>query len=195
MTAWVLSRALFIGLAFGIVVSLSGCDVFAPRSPASPIGEGGTFVQPDAPDLVVENIRAAIAELNTANYRRSLADDLMYQPTAAAEASDPSLWAGWSKTQDVSSFTTIAEAARLSNGHNLRLEDQSVEIGNARYTLDATYVLIVRHRRADVPDTLQGRLIWEIEQGSDGLWQLHRWTDRQLGNSPSWSDLKAGFAK
>lgn len=188
-------RPAFIGTMVLLVALLAGCDLFAPRTPADPISEGGTFVQPDAPDLVVDNIQAAIAELNTANYRRSLAEDLVFQPTAAAEASDPSLWGGWSKTQEVSAFTTIAEAGRLSNGHLLRLEDQSIEVGDMRYTLDATYVLVVRHSRADVPDTLQGRLIWEIEQDTDGLWYLQRWTDRELGNSPSWSDLKAGFAK
>ncbi|HMB94294.1 MAG TPA: hypothetical protein VKP65_25825 [Rhodothermales bacterium] len=188
-------RPIFIGMIVLLFTLLVGCDLFASRTPADPISEGGTFVQPDAPDLVVDNLQAAIAELNTANYRRSLAEDLAFQPTATAEASDPSLWGGWSKTEEVSAFTTIAEAARLSNGHLLRLEDQSIEVGDTRYTLDATYVLVVRHSRADVPDTLQGRLIWEIAQGNDGLWSLQRWTDRELGNSPSWSDLKAGFAK
>ena len=46
-----------------------------------------------------------------------------------------------------------------------------------------------------MPDTVQGRLVWEIEQGDDGLWRLQRWTDQELGNSPSWSDLKAEFGK
>ncbi len=183
-------------LLCAFLVLAAGCDLFAPRTPEAPISEGGTFTQPDAPDLVVDNLRAAVAELNTANFRRSLADELAFTPTAAAQARDPSLWAGWNKTQEVGAFTTMAEAARLSPGDNaLRLADQVVEVGAARYTLDATYLLVVRHRRPDLSDTLQGRLVWEIEQATDGLWYLRRWTDRELGNSPSWSDLKATFGK
>ena len=174
---------------------LAGCDVFAPRSPEDPINEAGTFTQPDAPDLVVDNLQAAIAEMNTANYRRSLSEDLTYEPTAVAQARDPSLWASWSRTEEVSYFTTLAEAARQSTGHLLRLEDTATELSDTRFTLDAAYVLIVQHRRPDVPDTVQGRLIWEIEQGPDGLWSLRRWTDQELGSSPSWSDLKAEFGK
>jgi hypothetical protein len=173
----------------------AGCDVFAPRTPEAPASEAGTFTQPDAPDLVVDNLRAAITEMNTANYRRSLATDLTFEPTAGAKARDPSLWASWGPTEENSYFTTLAEAARQNSGHLLRLEDTATEIGDTRFTLDAAYVLVVRHRRPDVPDTVQGRLIWEIEQGEDGLWALRRWTDQELGNSPSWSELKAAFGK
>ena len=190
MYAW-----LFALLGLLCLVLNTGCDVFTPRTPAAPIGEGGTFIQPDTPDLVVDNIRAAIAEMNTANYRRSLAEDLVVEPTAAAAQSDPALWSNWGKTEEVSAFTTMAEAARLSSGHELRFQESSVEVAETRYTLDATYLLIVNHRRASVPDTVQGRLVWQIEQDTDGLWRLARWTDQSLGTSPSWSAMKAEFGK
>ena len=190
-----MSRFTIIATAVLSAILLAACDVFAPRSPEDPINEAGTFNQPDAPDLVVENLRAAIAEMNAANYRRSLAEDLTFEPTAVAKARAPSLWASWSRTEEVSYFTTLAEAARQSTGHLLRLEDTATELGDTRFTLDAAYVLIVQHRRPDIPDTVQGRLIWEIEQGPDGLWALRRWIDQGLDNSPSWSDLKSEFGK
>ena len=188
-------RVTRIGTALLLAALVAACDVFSPRTPEDPISEAGTFTQPDAPELVVDNLQAAIAELNTANYRRSLAEDLAFEPTAVAQARDPSLWASWSRIEEVSAFTTLAEAARQSTGHSLRLEDAATEVGDTRYTLDATYVLVIRHRRSTVPDTVQGRLVWQIEQGTDGLWTLRRWTDQELGNSPSWSDLKAEFGK
>ncbi len=190
-----LSFPAILYLLSSIFVLFPAWNLFAPRTPEDPISEAGTFIQPDAPDLVVDNLRAAIIEMNTANYRRSLAEDLTFEPTAVAQARDPSLWASWSRTEEVSTFTTLVEAARQSSGHTLRLEDSAIELGDTRFTLDATYVLVVHHRRPNVPDTLQGRLIWEIEQGADGLWALRRWTDQELGNSPSWSDLKAEFGK
>ena len=188
-------RLSLIGMVVLLATVPAACDVFSPRTPEAPITEAGTFTQPDAPDLVVDNLRAAIAEMNTANYRRSLATDLAFEPTAVAQARDPSLWASWGATEENSYFTTLAEAARQSEGHFLRLEDTATELGDTRFTLDAAYVLITLHRRPDVPDTVQGRLIWEIEQGDDGLWALRRWTDQEVGNSPSWSDLKAAFGR
>ena len=178
-----------------MLLAQAACDIFAPRTPETPVGEAGTFVQPDAPDVVVDNLRAAIAELNASTYRRSLHEGLEFEPTAVAEARDPSLWASWGRAEENGYFTTMSEAARQGSGHLLRLEDTTTELGETRYTLDATYLLIVRHRRAGAPDTLQGRLIWEIELGQDGLWSLRRWTDQEVGGSASWSDLKAEFGK
>ncbi|MEX0601291.1 MAG: hypothetical protein WD205_11645, partial [Rhodothermales bacterium] len=74
-----------------LALSLSACDVFSPRSPEHPIEDVGTFIQPDTPDQVVDNIRTAVAELNARNYRRSFADDLTFTPTTDASARDPSV--------------------------------------------------------------------------------------------------------
>ncbi len=182
-------------LLFASVLHLAACDLFAPRTPEEPVGQAGTYYQPVTPDVVVENLRASVAELNAANYRRSLDLQLEFEPTAIAEARDPSLWASWGRAEENSYFTTMAEAARQQSGHVLRLEDETTELGETRYTLDAHYILIVRHGREGVPDTLQGRLIWEIAQGADGLWALSKWTDQLVGNASSWSDLKAEFGK
>lgn len=172
-----------------------GCGVFDPRDPEPPNTEGGTFVQPDAPDLVVENLQNAIAELNTQNYRRSLDEDLAFEPTASALARTPALWPGWSRSEEVSYFTTLVEAAQSGQIRELRLSDTIEEIGEDRYVLEATYLLVVQHRRPDAPDSVQGRLLWQIEPDTEGLWHLRHWRDQELGSSPSWSDLKAEFVQ
>lgn len=177
-----------------LAVAVAGCDLFAPRAPEDPIGEAGTFQQPDTPDLVVSNLRAAVAELNTDNYRRSLAEDFVFVPTADAEARHPAL-TGWTRAEEISYFTTLAEAARLHSGHELRLADQVVNPGETEYVLEASYILTVHHGRPGVPETVQGRLVWEIAQDEDGLWRLARWTDQTLGSGSSWSDLKAEFVQ
>ncbi len=183
------------GIVIAAILAWLACDAFLPRTPADPIAEAGTFIQPDEPDAVVDNLRAAVAEMNAANYRRSLGEEVIFEPTAVAKARDPSLWASWGRAEEDGYFTTMTEAARQGTGHLLRLDNMAAEFGESRYTLDAQYFLVVNHRRAGVPDTVQGRLIWEIEQGPTGLWALGSWTDQQVGGSPSWSDLKAEFAK
>lgn len=176
-----------------LLVVLAGCDLFAPRRPEPPIDDSGTYVQPDTPDQVIENLRNAVAELNAQNYRRSFADDFVFEPTATAQARDQSIWNGWSVQDEESYFRALAEAARLTSGNELRLNDTETTAGETLFTVNASYLLTVNHRRPDLPNTLQGRLVWTIEQGQDGLWRITRWSDRELGDAASWSDLKADF--
>ena len=108
------TRSIWIYIFF-----LASCDVFSTRTPAPPVGEAGTWLQPVAPDLVVDNLRAAVEELNAANYRRSIDLEFMFTPTASAQARDPQRWAIWGQAQENSYFTTVAEAAKENTGHFL----------------------------------------------------------------------------
>ena len=172
----------------------ASCDMFHTRSPEEPAGEAGTWLQPVAPDLVVDNLRSAVAELNAANYRRSLAQEFMFTPTAAAYARDPDQWQNWTQAQENGYFVTVAEAARGRMGNLLRLENETTELSDSEYILDAHYLLLIKHGSQQIADTLQGRLIWVITRGGDGLWTLTRWSDQSVGAVNSWSDLKAEFA-
>lgn len=173
---------------------LGGCGLFETRTPEQPVTEGGTYLQPDTPDQVIENIQYAIREANTLNYRRSMADDLTFDPTAKAEARD-AIWAGWSVTEEESYYSTLVSTIAQNGTLSLTLNDQTLTAIDAQQSvLDATYLLTVDHNRPEIPTTLQGRLLWIIRQNSDGLWELASWTDREVGDEPSWSDLKAAFA-
>ncbi len=179
-----------------VLLVFQGCSLFTPREPEDPIDEAGTFLQPDTPEQVIENIQSAIAELNTPNYGRSISLELAFTPTATATAQDPTIWSNWSQTEEQQYFSTMAAAAQFGVNHELRLNDQTVSIiSDIRYDIDASYTLTINHNRPDAPTQVQGRLIWVITQGEDGLWSLEEWTDREVGNAPSWSTLKSEFIK
>ncbi len=178
-----------------LLLSASGCDLFSPRTPEFPVADAGTFLQPDTPDQVVENLRFAIAELNTLNYRRSLAEGFVYRPTASALAREP-IWSNWGREQEEQYFSSLVSAARTGSGHSLQLYDATLSaLSPSRYVLDANYLLQVQHQRPNVPATVQGSLRFVIVQGADGLWRIAEWSDYEVGADPSWSDLKATFAK
>lgn len=185
-------------LYIALCLCLTGCGVFDPRTPEAPDSGGGTFLQPDTPERVAENLQNAIAELSDQNYIRSLAIDFAFEPTVSAAAREPLLWTDWGRAQEGTYFGRLKDAAAPFDGHSLELIDVTRTIvTDTRFVVDASYLLTVRHSRTDegVPIEVQGRLIWEIVQGADGLWQLQRWTDQELGTEPSWSDLKAAFVK
>lgn len=175
----------------------AGCDLFHARTPEPPEGGTGTWLQPDTPERVVENIQTALAELNTQNYLRSLSEALVFEPTQEAVSREP-VFTGWSRAEEEAYFTRLRAAAEPFTERKLQLFDTSPSfVGASRYVLHATYLLTVRHSRIDeaIPSEVQGRLAWEIVQGGDGLWRLERWTDQELGTFASWSDLKAAFVK
>jgi hypothetical protein len=190
---YLVSAFRFSILGVVLPVVLAACSLFSTRDPDIPITESGTFIQPDTPEQVVSNIQSAIAELNTLNYRRSFAESLVFRPTASALARTP-LLTNWTRVQEEQYFSTLVAASATGSGHNLALNDQSFTIINdTRFVIDATYVLTINHNRPDAETNLQGRLQWVIDQSSDGLWALSEWTDQELGNAASWSDLKAIF--
>lgn len=183
-------------LVLSIVTISSGCDLFSPRTPEDPIDEAGTFLQPDTPEQVIENIQFAIAELNPPNYTRSLSSTFRFTPTEQARARDENIWGTWSQTEENQYFSTIVSVAQFATNHELVLTDQTISIiTEDRFEIDASYMLTINHNRPDVATTVQGRLIWVMKQGEDGLWGLSEWTDREIGNQPSWSDLKSEFIK
>lgn len=192
-----LRRFMLVSVVSTLLVLASGCDVFTPRSPEPPTLQGGTFLQPDEPETVVDNIVAAVAELNPENYARSLSDDLTFVPAAPAVTAYS--WETWGKQDEVSYFRALAGVPQPGATHSLVLTEQSLEFGADRTTVRATYDLIVHHRRiSEVADTLRGQLSWVIERREDGLWALQHWTDYpdpEESGSPTWSTIKAVFAQ
>ncbi len=172
-----------------------GCSLFSTRTPDNPLTDAGTFSQPDTPEQVIDNIIAAIAELNTLNYRRSLNEELAFHATASADARE-TVFVNWGRAQEEQYFSAATAAASLNTGHGLVLNDRSFTIlSDTEFVLDATYILTINQRQPDIPSEGQGRLHWVIEQGPGGLWDLTEWTDQELGSNSSWSDLKAEFMK
>ena len=180
---------------FIVLLVLQGCSLFDTRSPEDPLADTGSYVQPDTPEQVVENITNALIELNPLNYRRSMADEFEFQPTATASARE-SVFLSWSRAQEEQYFSSMVAAAALNTGHSFQLNDQSLTLlDENEFILDATYFLTINHRRTEVPTQVQGRLQWILKQDGAGLWALVEWTDQELGNEASWSDLKAEFMK
>jgi len=177
-----------------------GCDLFSTREPEPPEAGVGTWLQPDTPDRVVENVRNSIAEMNSGNYLRSLATDFTFEPSQTARARESELWQGWSRADEETYFSRLVASSAFSSGHDLQLLDKTENIlSDVLYILDANYILTVKHSRTteDIPTEFQGRLVWEIEKSDEGLWYLKRWVDvdQESQAVASWSELKASFVK
>lgn len=179
-------------LAWLSLLFLAGCALFEPRTPEPPDGDSGSFVQPDTPDLVIQNVISAVGEQRPAAYRASFSDDFRFVPTAEAAARD-GFWSSWSRFLEESTFRTLISAAQPGATFVLRLDEAQLDLAESRAIYQARYTLSVPHRRVGVPTAVAGRLQWVILRGDDGLWAIAEWSDQVLPGVPSWSDLKAGF--
>lgn len=176
----------------------ASCDVFKPRTPEAPDGSAGTWVQPDTPEQVVENIRFAIAERKPQNYLRSFSQDFRFQPTTQALTDNPILWQNWSASEEEAFFNRLKAASENLSGHNLQLFNPQFNLISAtRFEFSANYLLAFPHNRTDegIPQEVQGRLIWQLEKSNSGLWAVTQWTDQSTATFATWSSLKAGMMR
>jgi hypothetical protein len=192
-------RFLRFGSLFWIaMIVVSGCELFETR-PAEPpdTGNVGVFLQPDRPEVVLDNLISAVENLNPVNYSRCLiSNGYRYNPSNSALNSSPEMWANWSIDDERTYFNNLRAAATNSGGHRLALTNISTELSsNDSRQVFANYTLTVLHNRTNlgVPTTISGTLALRLQLGEDGLWSIREWTDISSGGEYSWSDLKAAF--
>ncbi len=176
----------------------TGCSLFAPRTPEAPVERTGTYLQPDTPQRVIENMQHAIRERQTQNYVRSFTETFYFEPDPLVRSREPSLWQQWGKTEEQAYFSRLVVSAQPSASFSLQLFDAQEEyLQETRFRYQATYLLRVPHQRIDegIPSEVQGYLLWVIERGPDGLWYLTHWVDQAQGDAPTWSELKAAFIR
>lgn len=182
-----------------MLLFVAGCTLFDTRDPEPPDGGSGPpFMQPDRPEIVLENLANAIAALNLQNYLRSFEDAFTYLPTQAAQQANPDLWENWGKDEEETYFNTLISASQSGSNHNLTFADINTEIiSSSEQQITARYNLTVQHNRNTdgIPTMANGQMILRLVSGNDGLWAIQEWTDISGSSSFTWSDLRAAFVR
>lgn len=181
-----------------VILTITSCSIFDTRDAEPPdSGNTGVFLQPDRPEVVLDNLISAVSSLNTVNYIRCLRTvDFSFSPSGNALNSSPDIWANWSLDDERTYFNNMRAASENTTGHRLQLSNISTELGSANTRqIFADYILTVFHNRSNVgvPTQINGRMAIEVTMGEDGLWAIEKWSDIAVNNEFSWSDLKASF--
>jgi len=181
-----------------ISLAVGACSVFDTRSAEEPdSGNTGVFVQPDRPEVVLDNLISAVENLNTVNYLRCLQrEGFSFAPSNNALMQNPEVWSNWTYDAEQIYFNNLRASAENTTGHRLQLTNITSEIRDTdTRQIIADYTLRVLHNRGNsgVPTAIYGRFILELQSGEDGLWEISSWSDVAQGNTFSWSDLRANF--
>lgn len=185
-------------VVLALMVILTGCELFQTRNAEPPdTGNVGVFLQPDRPEVVLENLISAVENLNAVNYSRCLIESgFRFNPSNTALNSSPEIWASWSVEDERTYFNNLRAAATNNSGHRLSLLNISTELSsNDSRQVFADYTLTVLHNRSNlgVPTTISGTIALRLQLEEDGLWSIREWTDISTSGEYSWSDLKAAF--
>jgi hypothetical protein len=194
-----------IAMLGGILLAVAACkNPFSTREPEPPTGTGSRWIPPFTAEIVLENLRNAIADRNVENYLRCLSDSLRsssqfrFVPEPAVANTNPGVFVGWGIGQEERYFSQLRDALPPDSARSLRLDSlQTITFSDSAIFL-SSYDLQVRHLRQNIgdPGRVRGELrFWLIKDQLSGEWSINRWADFATGPSQTWSALKAAFVR
>lgn len=172
---------------------LTGC--FTLREPDLPTATT-SWNTPTEPDVLLDNFRLAITELNVVNYERCLKPEL-FRFTADPTISGQSvgIFQRWTIQEELEYVKNI-NAKRAAVGNN-RLQF----VGARRNFLTADSLEITSGYQLSVYHTdtsfsqfqYEGNMIMTLVRGRNNEWSIRSWQDTKTGTLPCWTELKAYF--
>lgn len=157
-------------------------------------GEGGdsVWVPPTSPEIVVENLRAALETEVFGDYLRAFTDDFLFEPDAAdvaqlaIERPGEPVYDDWTRDVETATAENIVAGAESVELVLSLISEQIVE-GARLQKYDYTLTLL----RSGGPSVYQGEAWFEIRQEPTGDWLIHRWLDVITPETDeSWGRLK-----
>ncbi len=189
----------------GIAGIFSGCkNPFQLRHPELPSQRISRRVPATQPEIVLSNLKSAIAERNLENYMKCLADTVgggksfRFIPDPTTQVQNPGLFAHWNLESEKRTmnylFSQVPKDSTISLVFGLLTEQTYVNRDTTVFIRD--YTLEIHHslNPEQYPREAVGRAEFHLCQ-VQGEWVIFSWSDRRSGNQPSWSDVKASFGK
>jgi hypothetical protein len=192
------------GMILFLLLQAGGCKTpFSTREPEAPKTSQSTWVQPTSPNYVMINLRTAVAERNSQNYLRCLADTglvpfvFVYIPESAVGAANPGLFLRWDKEGERNYLNQLLAFLPRDSVSSLSMTLIRESTYQDSVVLVQEYVLTVGHRqqKEGAPRQMRGQAEFRLVRSSEELWYIRRWADYATGDYPTWSALRAYFGK
>ena len=183
----------FWGLCLVMSGLLNGC--FTLREPDLPTATT-SWNTPTEPDVLLDNFRLAITELNVVNYERCLKPEL-FRFTADPTISGQSvgIFQRWTIQEELEYVKNI-NAKRATVGNN-RLQFNGARrnfLTADSLEITSGYQLSVYHTDTSFSQfQFEGNMIMTLVRGRNNEWSIRSWQDTKTGMLPCWTELKAYF--
>jgi hypothetical protein len=185
-------------LCIAVAVAICGCDIFQTRDPEPPTQGTSSYQVPDQPEVVLANLKSAVAESNTDNYVRSFIDTasssqpFTFTPSSEVISTYASVFRTWNVTDERTYFQNLGKpdnGTPLLTFSNLTTSSNSDSVV---YIMD--YVLYYPHNRQHAPQLVKGKMELHLKPNNSRLWYIQSWSDTKTTADSTWSYLKAVFS-
>jgi hypothetical protein len=192
-----LKFALFI-LCTAVAVVNCGCDIFQTRDPEPPTQGTSSYQVPDQPEVVLANLKSAVAESNTDNYVRSFVDTasssqpFTFTPSSEVISTYASVFRTWSVTDERTYFQNLGKPNNITPLLTFSNLTTSSNSDSVVYIMD--YELYYPHNRQNAPTYVKGKMELHLKPNVSRLWYIQSWSDTKTTSDSTWSYLKAVFS-
>lgn len=197
------NKLIVIVTVIGILtaISTSSCSLFEPRTPEDPSNAGVVWLYPSSPDIVVENMQAALNG-RSALYLDCFDESFIFY----ADTSDINDY----PTYDFSNWTLIDEGFTVTTAMYAVVPSDStitaeflIDMGHPDPPAPADSVTIYREYSIAIPQTYHsgtatpavGIAELHMVEDSDGLWSIRAWHDvrHEEATWVTWAVAKAYY--
>ena len=199
-------RALFaaVGMLGMAALFLSCKNPFQLRKSEPPSQGVSRRVPATQPEMVLTNLKSAVAERNLENYMKCFADSVgggkrfRFVPDPTTQIQNPGVFANWNLESERRYanylFSQIPKDSTASLVFGLETEQTYVKQDTTVFIRD--YTLNVHHTLSgdQYPRKATGRSEFHLCQ-VQGEWVIFYWNDRRSSDQTCWSDIKASFGK
>jgi hypothetical protein len=173
---------------------LSAC--FNERSPKLP-EENTSWITPTEPNILLENFRKAVVNLDFNNYQRCLAIDIFsFRADQTIMANNLGLFSNWNWDSETQYINNLNRAALPANANNSLIFSNSriinVNPDSLEYTAD--YALGLYHQDTTFKSVnFSGLLSFTMKRNRQNEWQIVTWQDNKTKSTACWTELRQYF--
>lgn len=179
----------------GMGIFLSACFQIRPVEP--PDSATSDWISPTDHEILLDNLKRAVAQSNTQNYLRCFqVDSFEFFPVARLFNDNEPIWANWSVQDEQGYLENVLANLTVTGSNSLLLSQtdlQDVSADSLRYL--GSYSLRVNHTDTSLTTLFSGQLQLLIKRNTFNEWEIHRWTDIETATDSSWSELKLRYVQ
>lgn len=168
---------------------------FQLREPARPTVQTG-WTSPTEPEILMTNFREAVAQLNIANYERSIVPEgFQFRPDPVISGQNPGVFARWTIQEELEYIKNIINQTQNTNNNSLQFTDtRQVFLSADSVEINTNYNLQILHADTSFSQfNFQGNAIFKLVRNSRNEWVFSTWQDNKTTQLPCWTELKRHF--
>ena len=184
-----------IGTILGVLCLISLMACFKTRPVEPPLNANSDWISPTDYQILLDNLKTAIAKRNTQNYLRCFEEaSFRFSPAASLLINNESVWQNWSLQDEQTYLDKLFAELTAISGNSLILEEvdlQDVSSDSLRYL--GKYTLRMNHPDTNLTTLFIGQVQWVVKINEFNEWTIHRWQDLEVARDSSWSSLKLRY--